>query len=104
GDWGGGDYRDIMAGVDALIAKGLVDPAQLYVEGYSYGGYMAAWIVTPTNRVCAAVSGAPGTDLVSAFGTDDIMHVSIEAMGGSPFDLLPDYYARSPYALVKNVD
>jgi dipeptidyl aminopeptidase/acylaminoacyl peptidase len=104
GDWGGGDYRDIMAGVDALIAKGIVDPDQLYVEGYSYGGYMAAWIVTQTSRFRAAVSGAPVTDLVSAFGTDDIMHVSIEAMGGSPFDLLDDYYARSPYALVKDVE
>ena len=53
GDWGG-DYRDIMAGVDVLVAKGIVDPNQLYVEGYSYGG-MAAWIVTQTNRFRAAV-------------------------------------------------
>ena len=103
GDWGGGDYRDIMAGVDELIRRKVADPDRLYVEGYSYGGYMAAWIVTQIDRFRAAVSGAPVTDLVSAFGTDDILHVSIEAMGGSPFDRLSAYYERSPYVLVKNV-
>jgi dipeptidyl aminopeptidase/acylaminoacyl peptidase len=103
GDWGGGDYRDIMAGVDHLIERGVVDPNRLYVEGYSYGGYMAAWIVTQTDRFRAAVSGAPVTDLVSCFGTDDILHVSIEAMGGSPFELMDEYYRRSPYTFVECV-
>jgi dipeptidyl aminopeptidase/acylaminoacyl peptidase len=103
GDWGGGDYRDIMAGVDHLIERGAVDPKRLYVEGYSYGGYMAAWIVTQTDRFRAAVSGAPVTDLVSSFGTDDILHVSIEAMGGSPFERMEEYYRRSPCTFVERV-
>jgi len=102
-DWGGGDYEDIIAGIDELISQKVVDPDRLFIEGYSYGGYMSAWAVTQTDRFRAAVSGAPVTDLVSAFGTDDITHASIESMGGSPFEILEEYYQRSPITHVKNV-
>ncbi len=43
GDWGGGDYRDVMAGIDHLIAKGIADPEKLAIGGWSYGGYMSEW-------------------------------------------------------------
>ena len=49
-DFGGGDLRDILAGVDAAIAKYPIDPARLGVTGWSYGGYMTMWTVTQTNR------------------------------------------------------
>src|SRR5439155_17210789 len=45
GDWGGGDYRDLMAGVDHLVGEGIADPDGLGVMGWSYGGYMTCWVI-----------------------------------------------------------
>ena len=50
-DWGGKDYQDIMAGVDDLIARGIVDPNRMAVCGWSYGGFMTSTVVTKTDRV-----------------------------------------------------
>ena len=47
-DWGGGDFKDIMTGVDALVARGIADPDKLAHIGWSYGGYMTAWTITQT--------------------------------------------------------
>ncbi len=96
GDWGGGDYEDLMAGVTALVERRVADPRQLYVSGYSYGGYMSSWVVGQTQRFRAAAIGAPITDLVSAFGTADIQHYNIESMGGTPQTSFEEYRARSP--------
>ena len=69
-DWGGGDFRDIMSGVDYLIGRGVAAPDRLGIGGWSYGGYMAAWAITQTNRFKAAVAGAGMSDLASEFGTE----------------------------------
>jgi dipeptidyl aminopeptidase/acylaminoacyl peptidase len=61
--WGEGDYKDIMAGVDRLIADGIADPDRLGVMGASYGGYMTNWVVTQTARFKAASAGASISDL-----------------------------------------
>ena len=61
--WGEGDYRDIMAGVDRMIADGIADPDRLGVMGASYGGYMTNWIVTQTSRFKAASAGASISDI-----------------------------------------
>jgi dipeptidyl aminopeptidase/acylaminoacyl peptidase len=71
-DWGGGDFADIMAGVDYLIAQGISDPNRLVVGGWSFGGYMTSWIVTHTGRFKAGMSGAAVTDLYSMATTTDI--------------------------------
>ena len=71
-DWGGGDYKDIMTGVDALIAKGVADPEKLAVAGWSYGGYMTSWVISQTQRFKAARMGAGLSDLESMYGTTDI--------------------------------
>jgi dipeptidyl aminopeptidase/acylaminoacyl peptidase len=80
--WGDADYKDIMTGVDALIAQGLADPNRLGVMGASYGGYMTNWIVTQTGRFKAASAGAGLTDLA------DIYYLS---EGG---DFIVDYFKR----------
>ena len=61
--WGEGDYKDIMAGVDKLVADGVADPDRLGVMGASYGGFMTNWIVTQTGRFKAASAGASISDL-----------------------------------------
>lgn len=71
-DWGGKDYEDIMAGVDALVRLGLVDEKRMAVCGWSYGGFMTSTIVTKTDRFRAAVVGAGVMDLMSMAGTCDI--------------------------------
>jgi dipeptidyl aminopeptidase/acylaminoacyl peptidase len=72
GDWGGGDYRDIMTGVDALIARGIADSSRMAFEGWSYGGYMTSWVVSQTGRFKAAMMGAGLPSLLSMAGTTDI--------------------------------
>jgi dipeptidyl aminopeptidase/acylaminoacyl peptidase len=70
-DWGGGDFKDIMAGLDDLVARHVADPARLGIGGWSYGGYMASWAITQTPRFKAAVSGAGMSDLAHEFSTED---------------------------------
>jgi dipeptidyl aminopeptidase/acylaminoacyl peptidase len=65
--WGEADYKDIMTGVDALVAQGIADPNRLGVMGASYGGYMTNWIVTQTARFKAASAGASLSDLSDTF-------------------------------------
>ena len=65
--WGEGDYKDIMAGVDHLIATGVADQNRLGIMGASYGGYMTNWIVTQTNRFKAASAGASLSDLTDEY-------------------------------------
>ena len=72
GDWGGEDYRDLMAAVDAVCERDYVDADRLGIHGYSYGGYMTTWAIGHTTRFRAAVAGAPCIDLWSMYGTSDI--------------------------------
>ncbi len=95
-DWGGGDFKDIMTGVDALIARGISDPDKLAHIGWSYGGYMTAWVITQTNRFKAAMVGAGLTNMWSMYGTNDIPSVLIAYFGGIPNkQTLPLYLDRS---------
>jgi dipeptidyl aminopeptidase/acylaminoacyl peptidase len=70
-DMGGGDYRDLMAGVDYAIANFPVDADRLGYYGYSYGGEMAGFVEGKTDRFKAIVSGAPVIDQFSEYGTED---------------------------------
>jgi len=97
-DWGGEDYRDLMAVVDRVTERPYVDPGRLGVWGYSYGGYMTAWIIGHTDRFRAAVCGAPAFDLVSMYGTSDISHAFGELQWGGPPHAEPEWYrAHSPW-------
>jgi dipeptidyl aminopeptidase/acylaminoacyl peptidase len=71
-DWGGGDFADIMAGVDKLIADGIADPNRMAIGGWSFGGFMTSWAVTHTDRFKAGMVGAGVTDLYSMATTTDI--------------------------------
>ena len=100
-DWGGGDFKDVMAGVDDLIAKGVADPERLGIGGWSYGGYMAAWAVTQTTRFKAAVSGAGMSNLISEYGTEQ--HPAYdEWFWGTPYEKPEGFLNGSPFLYVKN--
>ncbi|MBS0266194.1 MAG: S9 family peptidase [Planctomycetes bacterium] len=102
-DWGGGDYRDIMSGVDSLIEQGIADPDRLGVMGWSYGGYMTSWIITQTNRFKAASVGAGVTNLMSFTGTADIADFIPDYMGGEYWDQFDRWREHSAMFQVKGV-
>ena len=103
-DWAGGDWQDVMAGVDSVIDQGIADPERLGIGGWSYGGYMAAWAVTQTNRFKASVSGAPMTDLASEFGTESHgVNIGDTWALGTPYENPELFVSRSPVTFVKNV-
>jgi dipeptidyl aminopeptidase/acylaminoacyl peptidase len=91
-DWGGEDYRDLLAVVDALCARPYVDPGRVGVYGYSYGGFMASWIIGHTDRFRAAVCGAPCFDLVSMYGSSDITPFWGPVQWGGPPHARPEWY------------
>jgi dipeptidyl aminopeptidase/acylaminoacyl peptidase len=100
-DWGGGDFKDLMAGLDAVLARGETDATRLGIGGWSYGGYMAEWAITQTNRFKAAVSGAGMFDLAAEFGTE-VGPEGDEWYFGTPWET-PDRFAHSsPYLYIKN--
>jgi dipeptidyl aminopeptidase/acylaminoacyl peptidase len=92
-DWGGEDYQDLMAVVDKASEHPWVDAERLGVCGYSYGGYMTAWIIGQTHRFKAAVCGAPCFDLESMYGTSDISHAFGKLQWGGPPHLASEWYA-----------
>jgi dipeptidyl aminopeptidase/acylaminoacyl peptidase len=95
-DWGGGDFRDIMTGVDALVSRGIADPDRLAILGWSYGGYMTAWAITQTSRFKAAMVGAGLTNLWSMYGSNDIPNTLAAYFNGLPSPAnLPLYMERS---------
>jgi dipeptidyl aminopeptidase/acylaminoacyl peptidase len=102
-DWGNKDYADIMAGVDALIARDLVDEDRIFAYGWSYGGYMSCWIATQTDRFKAICAGASVTNLLSDYGTSDITLSDEWEYGGQPWKDARHLLDHSPLAHVENV-
>jgi dipeptidyl aminopeptidase/acylaminoacyl peptidase len=102
-DWGGGDYNDIMAGVDHVIAMGVADPDRLGIMGWSYGGYMTSWVITQTKRFKAASVGAGVTNLMSFTGTADIPGFVPDYFGGEYWEVFDRWSSRSAMFNVKGV-
>ena len=87
GDWGGEDFADLMAMLDAVIAAAdpPIDPARLAIAGGSYGGFMSCWAITQTDRFAVALAGASITNLETEYGTADIGPSWLrDEQGGSP--------------------
>ena len=102
-DWGGGDYRDIISGVDSLVARGIADPDHLGVMGWSYGGYMTSWVITQTRRFKAASVGAGVTNLMSFTGTTDIPSFVPDYFGGEHWDVFDSWRTHSAMFNIKGV-
>jgi len=98
------DYKDIMAGVDYLIEKGMADPEKLVVGGWSYGGYMTNWIIGHTNRFKAAVSVAGIANTVSMYAQSDINHGELAhwEFKGVPVLNIENFRRSSPIEFLRN--
>lgn len=102
-DFGGGDYHDIVAAIDALAKEYPIDTKRVGITGHSYGGYMTMWAETQTHRFVAAVSGAGLSDWLSYYGLNDIDEWMVPFFGASVYDD-PAVYAKSdPMHFVKQV-
>ena len=101
-EWGGGDYKDLMAGVDEALRKySWIDRDRMGVTGGSYGGFMTNWIITQTPRFRAAVSAASVSNLISFYSTSlyqDLIHAEF---GGFPWDNYELLWQWSPLRYVK---
>ncbi len=83
--------KDILAGIDALVRDGIADPNQLTIGGYSYGGYLANWLITQTTRFKAAVSGAGAIEHAANWGNDDLTFDDAWYLGGAPWEAEKTY-------------
>jgi dipeptidyl aminopeptidase/acylaminoacyl peptidase len=102
-DFGGGDLRDILAGLDEVLKTVPVDPNRIGVTGWSYGGYMTMFTVTQTNRFKAAVAGAGIANYQSYYGQNSIDQWMIPYFGASVYDDPAVYAKASPITFIKNV-
>ncbi|HZT31922.1 MAG TPA: S9 family peptidase [Bryobacteraceae bacterium] len=102
-DFGGGDLRDILAGVDYIVKTLPVDDARIGLTGWSYGGFMTMFGVTQTRRFRAAVAGAGIANWQSYYGQNSIDQWLIPYFGASVYDDPAVYAKSSPITFIKNV-
>ncbi len=102
-DWGGPDYEDIMAGVDAVSARDYVDESNAFVIGGSYGGFMTSWIVSHTDRFKAAVSQRGVNDIAGMYGSTDGFKFIEDEFGTVPWENHELLWDHSPAAYVDQV-
>ena len=100
-DFGGGDLRDLLAGVEAAIAQAPIDPQRIGLTGWSYGGYMTMWAVTQTTRFKAAVAGAGIANWQSYYGQNKIDQWMLPFFGASVYDDPATYRKASPIEFIK---
>lgn len=104
GDWGGIDFKDLMAMADWLVQQEYVDSDRIGVAGGSFGGFMTNWIVTQTDRFKAAVAQRSISNHQSAYGTSDVAYGPMDWIFlGPPWEQPELYRERSPITHVTNV-
>ena len=103
GDWGGGDFKDVMWGIKDLEDRGIADGNRLGIGGWSYGGYMSEWAITQTNVFKAAVAGAGLSNLISEYGAEEGPSYD-EWFYGVPYEpeKLAGFLNSSPFVHLKN--
>ena len=102
-DFGYGDLRDILAGVDTVLSKYSVDPHRIGITGWSYGGFMTMFAVTQTHRFRAAVAGAGISNWLSYYGENSIGQWMIPYFGASVYSDPAVYAKSSAINFIKNV-
>jgi dipeptidyl aminopeptidase/acylaminoacyl peptidase len=104
-DAGEGPGRDVMSGVEAVKALGIVDESRIAVSGWSYGGYMTAWLTAHYDGWAAAVAGAAVTDWFDWYNMADMNVWAGYGLGGSPWlnDNAMNYWRQSPMAYAHQI-
>lgn len=103
-DFGGGDFQDIMTGINYLNQKGLIDPHKIAIAGWSYGGYLTAWAISQSPIFYKAIDGEGIINAISYTGTSDDTDFFLRYMGSYFWDGNQAlYWDRSPIAHVKNI-
>ncbi len=100
-DFGGGDFRDILAGVNESLSVAPIDADRVGITGWSYGGYMTMWAVTQTDRFRAAMAGAGLSNFQSYYGENKIDKWMIPYFGASVYDDPAVYAKSSPITFIK---
>ncbi|MDQ2831488.1 MAG: prolyl oligopeptidase family serine peptidase, partial [Chloroflexota bacterium] len=93
-DWGEKDFLDLMAGVDAVLARGEVDPHRLGVTGLSYGGFMTNWVLGHSDRFAAGVAVNSVANMVSMYGVSDMTALWFEKEFRGPFWISEEQWRR----------
>ena len=101
-DFGGGDWRDILAGIDAVVAQAPVDGKRLGLMGHSYGGFMTMWGVTHSTRFKAAVAGAGIANWISYYGQNGIDQWMVPFFGATMYEDPAVYRKASPIESIRN--
>src|SRR5437660_1080455 len=99
----GDDFKDLMAGVDAVVAKGYIDPKKLCVTGGSGGGLLTDWVVTQTDRFAAAAAQRDIADWATFWYTADFSLFQPTWFRKAPWEDPKDYAARSPITYIERV-
>ncbi len=102
GDYFRQGFDDIMSGVDDLIARGIADPDQLGMMGWSAGGHWSNWTLTHTNRFKAISSGAGAVNWISMYAETDVHPNREFYFQGTPYENWDHYIAMSPLKYIKN--
>jgi len=101
GDLGGGELQDILEGVRALVAAGIVDPAQIGITGASHGGFLAAWATTQTDCFAAAAPLACVSNWISFHNTSNIPPYDELFLQSDPYDPTGHHFTRSPITQIR---
>ena len=102
-DLGGGDFQDIMTGIDMLIGRGLADPERIGIMGGSYGGYMTNWAISQTDRFKAAISGFGVFNLITDYSNSEIARWDPDYMGAYYWEDPEIYRKCSPATYVDKI-
>jgi dipeptidyl aminopeptidase/acylaminoacyl peptidase len=102
-DFGGGDMRDILSGIDELVKQKVVDKDRQFVYGTSYGGFMTTWLVGHTTQFRAAVAQNAVTDLNAMWGLSDLQSWTEWEFGGRPWEVAGAMRQHSPLTYAANV-
>jgi dipeptidyl aminopeptidase/acylaminoacyl peptidase len=102
-DIGGGDYRDLMTGVDHVVEAGYADPSQMGIRGWSYGGILGGWTITQTDRFKGASLGAMVSDWTSEYAPGFNHDVHLWYIGDTPWENPEAWRQMSPLTHVANV-
>ena len=102
-DLGGGDMRDILAGIEMLAAEKLIDRERQFVYGISYGGFMTSWLVGHTTQFRAAVAQNAVTEMNVMWGLSDIQSWTEHELSGLPWEVPDKMRSHSPFAHIEKI-